>query len=109
MTDKYTPGPWEVYDWTESMNKTNRHIGVKPCDGLDFPSDICKINTRREASDRTDDQALADACLIAAAPDLLEALELYIDDLESDLTPFNPRYQKARAAILKARGGQNDQ
>ena len=41
-----------------------------------------------------------------AAPDLLAALNEYIDEFEGDLTPYNPRYQRARAAIAKAKGVQ---
>lgn len=36
--------------------------------------------------------------------ELLAALNEYIDEFEGDLTQYNPRYQRARAAISKAKG-----
>ena len=50
----------------------------------------------------------ANARLIAAAPDLLEALEMCTKAMASVLPDFNPydqaAYDKARAAIAKAKG-----
>ena len=46
----------------------------------------------------------ANARLIAAAPELLAALDEYIDEFEGDLTHYNPRYQRALAAITKVKG-----
>jgi len=49
------------------------------------------------------EEMLANANLIAAAPELLEALEMVLDDPES--LDGRPRtYSAARAAIAKARG-----
>ena len=36
--------------------------------------------------------------------EMLAALNEYIDEFEGDLTQYNPRYQRARAAIAKAKG-----
>ena len=36
--------------------------------------------------------------------EMLAALNEYIDEFEGDLTQYNPRYQRARAAINKAKG-----
>ena len=49
-------------------------------------------------------EAVIQTPLVNAAPELLEALIEYVDDLETDLTPHNQRYQRARLAIDKAQG-----
>ena len=55
------------------------------------------------------DQLKANARLIAAAPELLDALEMCTKAMASVLPDFNPydqaAYEKARAAIAKATGG----
>lgn len=58
----------------------------------------------------TGEFSIANARLIAAAPELLEALEMCIISMESLLPDFNPfdqaAYDKARTAIAKAKGEQ---
>ena len=58
---KHTPGPWQVEDYT--INRTMRAIGTNKC-------------TVAGA------YAEADARLIAAAPDLLEALRALVADVD---------------------------
>ncbi|MFS9649376.1 hypothetical protein [Enterobacter hormaechei] len=84
---KHTPGPWSVnvigQHWN---NKSLKHIEVT------FGQDgECICDTVYNPSD---------AKLIAAAPDLLEALQLFID------AQILPEYHQgvARAAISKALG-----
>lgn len=90
---KHTPGPWTVVaiDWAETGNARFEIKGIR----------------------RT---GMADARLIAAAPDLLEALKelsrsfigTYSDDQRSDDEINNHREhleRMARAAIAKAEGG----
>lgn len=48
----------------------------------------------------------ADAALIAAAPELLEALEVVLHLCHVIKAPDGPALDKARAAIAKARGSQ---
>ena len=50
------------------------------------------------------EEAKANACLIAAAPDLLAALEELLEWEISMAGLGHPRLDKARAAIAKARG-----
>ena len=97
---EYTPGPWAV---------------VELVDGYDIraPEADCYIATA------SDPEAVwgaigpeEDACLIAAAPELLEALELalgsynrlLLSDPPKDAWVFNGVEAKARAAIAKAKG-----
>lgn len=47
----------------------------------------------------------ANACLIAAAPELLEALELLVGWEETGTPVSEVCFSKARAAIAKAKGG----
>ena len=82
---KHTPGPWRLA-WVPE--------GVKPIvqRGKEGWFEVCGMSAEREH---------ADAHLIAAAPDLLEALHRLL------LFPNNPRENnRARAAIAKATGGE---
>jgi hypothetical protein len=91
---KHTPRPWRVkhnakLGWAGVLTEKGDIIADLDVDGQDF---------------RDPEQALADARLIAAAPDMLEALEtLYraVCIADADLRPGE---ELARAAIKKARG-----
>lgn len=99
---KHTPGPWQVLN---PHKATNYVIDTKPRK-KDF-----QFNIADSAHN------LADANLIAAAPDLLEALEEIVSEIiesgcsaymneSSDFSKtFNKRLVAARAAITKARYG----
>jgi len=68
MTAQHTPGPWFVDEDSRPGMSWNRHIYTK----TERATAICFMahsNGRNEAGDR------ANARLIAAAPDLLEALQ----------------------------------
>lgn len=98
QTTDHTPGPW-VWRWKSgSLHQvgTDRPYGatvLTPTYGYDEGIGI-------EVSD-------ADDHLIAAAPDLLEALELVWDTYGMDPSIDSAIWQTARAAIAKARGVQN--
>ena len=78
----HTKGPWSVRMPTEFLNQA----AIEPCIG-------CVYGAGEELQ--------ANANLIAAAPELLEALEVIIEDLEEGA---KPRMKLARAAIAKAKG-----
>lgn len=85
MTTKYTPGPWHVTDatWDDEGNVRYTLTGIKSA-------------------------KIADARLIAAAPELLEALQAMLEncyDLEKDDDTISA-VAEARAAIAKATGEQ---
>ena len=91
MGAQHTPGPW--------------HIGGKPQSPIIFGSDGFAVadatvfhGTFKEG------QTEANANLIAAAPDLLEALET-ASWLLADISPDGLVKQKVDAAIAKAKGG----
>jgi hypothetical protein len=93
---EHTPGPWHV----------------EPLESETDALAICKAHDGAVATivpwDTLDETDYANACLIAAAPELLEVLERIANDWEegkgASHTEFE--YRKwARAAIAKARGG----
>jgi hypothetical protein len=104
---KHTPGPWQVQDaYLNVFTCTNGTTGLTV--------HLAKVNAVQCAGGRA--EALANARLIAAAPDLLEALvelsksfvDTYFDDPRSDeeIDGHQEFWEnKARAAIAKATGG----
>jgi hypothetical protein len=88
MTDKHTPGPWIDYDGEVYAGK------YLVADVWEHPSG--------------DDVARANARLIAAAPDMLDALRQAAicenQDAFRNRRPVAPWYESACAAIAKAEG-----
>lgn len=95
---KHTPGPWKTFNrsWCETSI-------CAP--GFDHGICCLDINHATEESQEADEALMAaNARLIAAAPDLLEALQLTLNAVclagwEGDFCS-----EKARAAIYKATG-----
>lgn len=86
MGKKYTPGPWSVGSgsaFQASIYAGRLNIGF-----------ACEEYGRIDSS-----TAAANARLIAAAPELLEALEAMLDEDDGGMAA-----NKARTAIAKARG-----
>ena len=99
---KYTPGPWEVDTSrllasvnTAPMNQQHKHIAMANY-----------FNSVEPETRVTEQECLANARLIAAAPELLEAckaaLKLANEMSEGDL------YDQIKNAITKAEGETND-
>jgi hypothetical protein len=90
--NKHTPGPWAVDD-----NHGRRYI--EPGSSDEPVAEVCK---------KKGGEYLANAHLIAAAPDLLAALEACESAMASCMADFNQydqaAYDAARAAIARARG-----
>ena len=95
---KHTPGPWGMPDSGQGrISKVGANGGW---DGL-----IATADCGDYARSRSD--GLANARLIAAAPDLLEALKDMLDGHEDACTGYGEgAADKARAAIAKATGGE---
>lgn len=92
----FTPGPWEG-DRTAVRSEGPR--GRQVC--------LCEISVRGRPYDETYDEALANARLIAAAPELYEALAGMVRQWEPAYPIENDEqaaYDAARAALSKARG-----
>ena len=98
---KFTPGPWETDNYAvRSEGPNGRQIA------------LCEISVRGRPYDETYPEALSNATLIAAAPDLYEALldALFCmdgvadGDFARDGDTVKAAMATARAALLKARG-----
>jgi len=102
MTQQATPGPWHIYEYKDdydhfwSIAPRNKHLAG---------SRIAQV------LETTDDTGEANASLIAAAPDLLAALETALPYLEHPdvqampfVLPAGPIAERARAAIASAKG-----
>lgn len=89
MTSKHTPGPWR-----QSLTDDTRIIDSSGCEVASVAGDYQHDYARMEANAR----------LIAAAPELLEALAGMVDSYELEASPINPALISARAAIAKATG-----
>lgn len=97
MSIKHTPGPWSkirCIDHTAASIRTESGITVATAFGHDL------------------ERTKANSCLIAAAPDLLAALEAIIGNSPEDKYGYfaahnamdDKKRNSARAAIAKARG-----
>ncbi len=99
MTAKHTPGPWGILSTAVGSACEAVCIGQlndeKGLNGLSDEYAVCVVPFIH-------DESRANADLIAAAPDLLEALEALVNSFEK----HRPKalWDAARAAILKARG-----
>ncbi|RKQ38549.1 hypothetical protein [Enterobacter sp. R1(2018)] len=96
---KGTPGPWSAGEDEESMATSIITAGSGDI--------LCVVGTFMTSIE----EDLANAALIAAAPDLLEALqrlktEITLSDVDMDYieSHFRPWLDKAQAAISKATG-----
>ena len=91
--NKHTPGPWMVVD--DHPDKACYYIQEK--NHLDEIAAIYRY-------ERNPCDTLADARLIAAAPELLEAVQ-YALDVSAEGLRLGEEWQfRARAAIAKAKG-----
>ena len=85
----HTPGPWVVLQ--------------NPMSHDCITSDDCRICDMPRWDDEYAEEETANARLIAAAPDLLEALQAIEKYMRADFDDM-PMSGKARAAIAKATG-----
>ena len=103
----FTPGPWIVYKGPMTMsaglNPFFRGIVALLRNSGDGEEVAVILDRNEEAHDYE-----ANARLIAAAPELLEALQAYVaNDGDQFLEADDPLYPKAIAAIAKATGVQS--
>jgi len=91
----HTPGPWSVVELTPNTVQT--------------PSGRISVNWNATHDDgKRLNEAEANARLIAAAPELLDALELALEIIEATGPGSYPvAEEQIRAAIAKAKGGQS--
>jgi len=105
-TDIHTSGPWKVENWKYTDSRSAwRRDGVPTIVGVnDAIAEVFNLY-RPNAEDDAESEAMANARLIAAAPEMLAALEeLCADKYLAD--PINAdRMANAKAALAKAKGG----
>ncbi|GIK39550.1 MAG: hypothetical protein BroJett011_33830 [Chloroflexota bacterium] len=114
MTQQHTPGPWTYHfeepnrDWVLIMaggpkGKIIANVNTQSCPDIDS-APLFRVMP-----------AKANANLIAAAPDMYEALEMiheafikgeirFTKQRRSDLDPYHPANTKMSVALAKARG-----
>lgn len=97
----YTPGPWKIFDgWGSSREKPIIVDSIPDDNGKFVGNCICFVAT-------TNDDAAANARLLAAAPDMLAALEDALRTCDQDMQHVldNGRLRDViRAALAKAKG-----
>jgi hypothetical protein len=103
---KHTPGPWELegdVEWVMDDAGGHRHLIIRAPDGW---------NVALVQADEDDEEQVANARLIVAAPDLLAALRALVWQIDrddsvvwEDGSPAAAMLLDARAAIAKATGG----
>lgn len=108
MNTKHTPGPWKIGDeYGPVMDEIVAATGGTVCVVWTHKSrSALRGATHRREADPAPD-LLANAQLIIAAPDLLEALEgvePYLEEDQDDDGDYSERVRAVRAAIAKARG-----
>jgi hypothetical protein len=100
IMNKFTPGPWEV------VREEDAYAGEFEGASLPFVTNIgpFHIEWHDDLNANNADRIEADIALMAAAPDLLEALQRLLKGEDDEyLTPQGLR-NLARAAIAKATG-----
>lgn len=92
----YTPGPWEV---DEDSLRGSSYVAIHGDGWVEFASVVTRMKDGKESP-----EGRANARLIAAAPDLLEALDALVN-MPSDMTAERvAALDAARKALTKARG-----
>lgn len=114
MTDKaeYTPGPWSLYEPDATEYPTRAAFAIYTPQGPDPGRMVATVWHKDKISHAAfNSEAEANARLIVAAPELLEAIELALQYIENHSHNFVPTERQSthvpseiRAAIAKARG-----
>jgi hypothetical protein len=100
MESKHTPGPWQIY---KDRNRIDRYPGI---DGVTRTVIVFGVDGESNGvRGQNYEESLANAHLIAAAPELLDALELLVAWANiQDGSPSQYLRDAALAAINKAKG-----
>lgn len=111
---KHTPGPWQVVETPDSEDQFGVFGTKDVCDSLSdsfYPmyEPVCKLNAVVDHEKNTytiNEKDKANARLIAAAPDLLEACKAVVEraTMIGDIHRPSPMVVKCIQAIAKAEG-----
>lgn len=109
MSAKHTPGRWDsadVGDWQVACDAlgTTSYVAIGPRGGKPVGFAVGHTSSLVNTA-RMDAEMAANADLIAAAPELLEALIATSAVLAALGQTMGGAYEQARAAIAKATGG----
>ena len=96
MNAQPTLGPWNAYRKTFRSN----NLGVYGVSG----KLLATVDVHQIANQATIDRRTLDARLMAAAPELLDALIDLLEAADEAWSPYRPCSNGARAAIAKATG-----
>lgn len=91
---KYTPGPWVARWWKETECLVGR----------EKESPFCMAGVIAKGRGFSNEEVEANAHLIAAAPELLEALHNVLSCAEVEILKYSGLWAQVRAAIAKAEG-----
>ena len=96
---QHTPGPWSVTESSDWSGMGGVSLGIDDAYGMDGGRDYHLATVVHGDPD----ELKANACLISAAPELLEVAEgILVDDMLQYLP--DEYIAKVRAAIAKAKG-----
>lgn len=98
---KHTPGPWRVTEMCGQATSPRDGYFVSLVDSLGVRSDIATV---RRCPTINAGEVAANARLIAAAPELYEALKELVSTIDALGTQGGNKMERARAAIAKAEG-----
>lgn len=110
MSAKHTPGPWALSTVRTQVGWCHK---VGPFPSRRGESHACVYEDGISNSPPVDSELLANARLIAAAPELLEVLRALVEQVANvkvvhipgaDPKRFHDAFTEARAAIAKAEG-----
>ena len=100
----HTPGPWLVHSTNRLIVKAKDAFGNASVKGNKVEADFIPLCLLRDPTDDfSEDETLANGFLIAAAPELYEALRELLDICCRNGIPM---HEKSGAALAKARGEQ---
>ena len=99
MSTQHTPGPWILTTEPTEVEGVNVHFSIDSHTHIS----ICGGQSQEHMKDAIyEDECRANARLIAAAPELLEALKELVEYMAA--AGFDVSLDAARAAIAKATG-----
>jgi hypothetical protein len=101
MMDNFTPGPWLLTIQPATPLNISTVAAIEQADGEHYRGMIARCQSAEHICGITAEEMTANARLIAAAPDLLAALEGLA---QSPMFAAIEGHAAARAAIAKARG-----
>ena len=105
-TTNHTPGPWKIEKCEENgpfLDSFYISANVKEWDGNESQRIVCRFPTGTGQFSETGRENLANARLVAAAPEMLQALQCVVDLLGDQEGIF---IEQCKAAISKAKGGE---